>query len=70
MGQGNVFTPVCLFTGGLHPEGLHLGDLSTGGLYPEEWEGGSLHPGGLPTGSLTTEGSVSSRICIHPWAEY
>ena len=29
--QGNVFTPVCLFTGGLHPWGSASGGLPTGG---------------------------------------
>ena len=51
LGQGNVFRPVCLFTGGgglptggLHPvgsaqEGLHLGCATRGSAW------GDLHPG-------------------------
>ena len=48
LGQGNVFTPVCLFTGGWLPSihhrshchgGLHSGGLHRGGQHPRDTSG-------------------------------
>ena len=74
-GQGNVFTPICLFTGGVYIQGglptwgfcLQEDGLPTGvclgGLYPggSDQQGGGLHSGGSASG-----GSASKRSWADP----
>ena len=73
LGKGNVFTPVCLFTGGsAHRMGLSTwgsasrgvclrgGSTSGGSAYS-----GDLHPGGLHTWGSASRGSAY-RGGVHP----
>ena len=74
LGQGNVSTPVCMFTGGLtsqHASQVTLpgvsasrgvciqGILHQGGLHPE-----GLHPGDLHPEKPCIQGPASSWVCI------
>ena len=57
LGQGNVFRPVCLFTGG--------GGLPTGGLHPVGSAQEGLHLGCATGGSAW--GDVHPGVCIQGW---
>ena len=64
-GQGNAFTPVCLFVGGY----LHPGVEHPRGLHPEEL---FIQMGLVPRGVCIQRGSAFREICIqgglHPGA--
>ena len=71
LGQGKVFTPVCLFTGGLHAGGICIqGVLPTGVcIQGESASRGNLHPRssayrGLHPGGICIQGVLPTGICI------